>query len=142
MIEKALTLYRKHREVLLYLIFGVLCTVLNAAVYFVMRWLLPESGFRIAIANAVAWVIAVLFAYCTNRTFVFQSKSQKTQAVREFYAFVAARVFSLVLEMGILYGGVLLLHWSDGILKIIGNVVVVIVNYVLSKLIIFKQPTP
>jgi len=142
MIEKALLLYRKHREVLLYLIFGVLCTLVNIAAYFVMRRLLPESGLRMAAANTMAWIIAVLFAYSTNRAFVFQSKTKNGEAVREFFSFVAARVFSLVLEMGILYGGVLCLHWDEMVVKVIGNIVVIVVNYLLSKLIIFKRKAP
>ena len=140
MVQRVIALCQKHREKLIYLIFGVLTTVVNYVVYLLLRGWLPDSAYRLSISNTVAWVVAVLFAYSTNRTFVFRSKVRSAEGVRrEFLSFVGARVLSLFLDMAVLHAGVLLLHLDDRIVKIVSNILVVIVNYFLSKYLIFKK---
>ena len=94
-------------------------------------------GFIGQIANILSWIAGVLFAYFTNRKYVFESKNENK--LKEFISFVGARVTTLILDMIIMGVGVTFLHINDKILKLISQVLVVIANYVLSKLIIFKK---
>lgn len=138
-MDRMQALWKKYREVFLYLVFGVLTTAVNYLVYLFCRTLLPDGAYRIAAANLAAWVLSVLFAYYTNRRFVFQSRTGAAAAARELVSFVLARVFSLALDLAFVYAVVYLLGWDDRLAKLVSNVIVIIVNYVLSKLVIFRK---
>lgn len=128
-------------EMILYLVFGVLTTVINIVVYTFLRPRLPLGEVAAVLtANAVAWVLAVAFAFITNKLFVFQSKSFESKLFwRELLTFVGARLLSLgVDELG-MFLLVSVLQIGDLLSKIIVNVLVVIINYVLSKLVIFNK---
>ena len=131
-IEKLFT-----REMISYLIFGVLTTVVNLAFY----WLFTKViGVYYITSNVIAWVVAVIFAYVTNKLFVFESKSWEVKLViKEVIAFGAARVLSLLFETGFLALTVEVMGAPKFIAKIIAAVFVVIINYVASKLFIFKK---
>lgn len=131
-IEKLFT-----REMISYLIFGVLTTVVN----FVFYWLFIEIiGIYYITSNVIAWIFAVIFAYVTNKLFVFESKSWEVKLViKEVIAFGAARVLSLLFETGFLALTVEVMGVPKIIAKIIAAVFVVIINYVASKLFIFKK---
>ena len=134
-MEKIRALIEKHRELVSYVFWGGMTTVVNYAVYFLLR----QAGVHYAAANVAAWAASVLFAYFVNKIFVFRSRDWGWRvALRELWQMVAARVFSGALEQGLLMLFVELLHCPDGPVKIVANVVVVVVNYVLSKWIIFK----
>lgn len=137
--DTAKELFARYREQVMYLVFGVLTTIVNYVLYLLCGRVFPEGVWRIGAANLVAWVLSVLFAYVTNRRFVFRSGSTGGAAAREVVSFVAARAFSLVLDMGVLYMAVYLFGWYDWVSKIIANVVVVIANYIFSKLFIFRK---
>lgn len=124
---------KKYEEVILYLIFGVLTTIVNILVYY----LLTKIGLWYILSNILAWAIAVLFAFVTNRKFVFKSKNNNM--LKEFYLFVSARIFSGVIDTLIMFVGIDILKISDLIIKVFANVVVVIINYIFSKLIIFRK---
>jgi len=125
-----------NRETILYLFFGIVTTLINYAVYYPCRWI----GIDYRIANILAWIVAVAAAYITNKIFVFESKSYAPQVLfREIATFTAARVFSLVCEMAFLMLTVEVLHANDLIMKLIAAVFVVILNYIFSKLFIFKK---
>lgn len=124
---------KKYEEVILYLIFGVLTTIVNIIVYY----LLTKLGLWYILSNILAWAIAVLFAFVTNRKFVFKSKNNNM--LKEFYLFVSARIFSGVIDTLIMFVGIDILKISDLIIKVFANVVVVIINYIFSKLIIFRK---
>lgn len=128
-------MYIKHKEVVNYLIFGFLSFVVSMVTYYLSRLV-----FDYVVSNIISWVIAVLFAYTTNKLFVFESKTNDMKAlVKEFIKFIGGRVFTLILETLILYLMVDLMHINDLIVKMIAQVVVILTNYVLSKLIIFKN---
>ncbi len=141
-----LKIYYAKKEVWDYLIFGVLTTIVSWLSYVVIsRIYLPffyegtDSAMAL-ISNALSWVVAVAFAYWTNRTFVFKSTTTGLGPVfKEFMAFVGARVFSFVVEQGLLFAFVEWLGVGDIIAKLIISVIVVILNYVFSKLFIFKK---
>ena len=130
-------LIRKYWEVLSYLIFGVLTTVVNYLVYLPCYNLL---GWPAAVSNAVAWVFAVAFAYLTNKPFVFKSHDWSLKVVLpELGKFVACRVASGVLETVSLLVTVDLFCLDGNIMKLITSVLVVIINYVGSKLLVFRK---
>ena len=130
-------LFMKYKEVISYLIFGVLTTVVNFVVYFACT-----DGLHInyLAATAVSWVAAVLFAYVTNRKWVFESKVRGFMPIlREMAVFVGCRVFSGVMDMGIMFISVDMIGISDRIAKFITQVAVVVLNYIFSKIIIFRN---
>ena len=130
-------LIRKHWDVLSYLFFGVLTTVVNYVVYLPCYNLL---GLSAAVSNAIAWVFAVAFAYLTNKPFVFKSHDWSAKTVfSELVKFVACRIGSGVLETVLLLITVDWMDWNGNIMKLITSVLVVVLNYVGSKLLVFKK---
>lgn len=138
-MKKIKELYLKYKEVINYLIFGVLTTVVSLAVYYilVLTLLNPENAFQLQVANILSWVAGVTFAYFTNRKYVFESKEQNK--LKEASKFVLSRVLTLLIDMLIMFVGVTLLHLNDKIFKLISQVAVVILNYVFSKIFVFKK---
>lgn len=136
-MEKIRILIRKHYDVLAYLFFGVLTTVVNYVIYLPCYNLLQLSA---AVSNAIAWVAAVAFAYVTNKPFVFKSHdwSAKT-VVPELTKFVGSRVASGALETAIIFVTVDLMLWNGNVMKLVTSVLVVIFNYVASKLLVFNK---
>lgn len=141
MLKKLKNLYKKYEEVISYLFFGVLTTVVSLVTYllFANTFLSEKSDLDIQIANVLSWFCAVTFAYITNRIYVFKSKTKGKEQFKELTNFIGARLASLLVDMGMMYVLYSLMHINDGIAKVIVQVVVVIMNYVLSKLIIFKK---
>lgn len=138
-LEKLIDLYSRYKEVINYLIFGVLTTIVSLVSYYlcVFTFLDPNNPVELQIANVISWILSVAFAYFTNRKYVFESKSKNK--VTEASKFVLARLTTLVIDMLIMWLGVTILHQNDKIFKLISQVVVIISNYVLSKLFVFKK---
>ena len=136
-MEKILALFNKHRDILVYLIFGVLTTVVNYVVYLPCYNLL---GISAAVSNVIAWVFAVAFAYVTNKPFVFRSHdwSRKT-VIPELTKFVGSRIASGALETGIIFLTVDCFLWNGNAMKLITSVLVVVLNYIANKLLVFKK---
>lgn len=125
------------RETILYLVFGVVTTLVNLVVFQVCDSLLRLPW---EISNIISWVLAVLVAFFTNKIFVFKSKDMVLKTLLwEFSTFSGARVFSLLVEYAALWLLIDLLFVKKFISKIIVNVIVIVINYVFSKLIIFKK---
>lgn len=152
------------REIITYIIFGVLTTAVNLVTFYIFKkifisigWegvfnkLLGSAGRDKALellgsgtdyldATVIAWTVAVIFAFVTNKLIVFESKSWKPAvAGKEFVGFIGARLFSLLVELVFMFVMVTLLKWNDFVAKFIVQVIVVILNYVFSKLLIFKN---
>lgn len=137
MIEKIRALVIKHWDIVSYLFFGVLTTVVNYLVYLPMYNLL---GISAAVCNVAAWVAAVAFAYLTNKPFVFKSHDWSAKTVLpELGKFVGCRVASGAMETAIIFVTVDVLGWNGNIWKIVTSVLVVILNYVASKLLVFRK---
>ena len=136
-MKKLLSLIKKYEEIISYLFFGGLTTVVNYIVYLPCYNLLNLSG---ALSNAIAWVVAVAFAYLTNKPFVFKSHdwSGKT-VIPELTKFVGCRVGSGLVETAIIFVLVDLLALNGNIIKILTSILVVILNYVASKLVVFRK---
>ena len=136
--RKLLVLIKKHKDILLYLIFGVLTTLVNYAVYLPLY---HYAGFSAALSNVLAWVAAVVFAFLTNKPFVFQSHDWHPKTLLpELGKFLGCRVFSGLGETALLFLTVDLLRGSGTVWKLLTSVLVVIANYVASKLLVFKSP--
>ncbi|MCI7333062.1 MAG: GtrA family protein [Mollicutes bacterium] len=138
-IKKVWNLYKKYDEMINYLIVGGLTTVVSLGTYYfcVYTFLNPNNAFQLQIANIISWISCVTFAYFTNRIFVFKSK--RTDKLKEAISFYGSRIATLLLEMGIMFVFVTILHFNDKIIKLVAQVVITILNYVLSKLLIFKK---
>ena len=129
----------KKKEIILYLIFGVLTTVVSLLTYYIctITFLNPNNAIEIQIANIISWIIAVLFAYITNRIFVFKSKEKNIS--KELISFIGSRISTLLIEMLTMFLFVSLLQFNDKIIKIIAQIIVIIGNYITSKLFVFKK---
>ena len=137
MIEKIMSCIRKYWEVLSYLIFGVLTTIVNYLIYIPCYQLMGMSA---SVSNMIAWVVAVAFAYLTNKPFVFRSRDWSLKTViPELSKFVSCRIASGVLETGILLITVDILGWNGLIWKLFTSVLVVVLNYIGSKLLVFRK---
>lgn len=124
-----------NRETIVYLIFGVLTTVVN----YIIFWLCRRIFIPVLIANIISWVGAVIFAFITNKLFVFESKNFRLkQLIPEIIGFVGARVLSFLFEEGFL-AVTYYLGMNEYVAKLIASVVVIIVNYFASKFLIFKK---
>lgn len=137
MIQRIKELIVQYWEVLTYLVFGVLTTVVNYLVYLPVYNLL---GLSAAVSNAIAWVVAVAFAYLTNKPFVFKSHDWSAKTViPELTKFVGCRIASGAAETLILLVTVDILQWNGNIWKLATSVLVVILNYIASKLVVFRN---
>ena len=137
MFEKLRALAEKYWDVLAYLVFGVLTTVVNYLVYLPLY---NGAGLSATASNAVAWVVAVAFAFLTNKPFVFKSHDWSAKTVfPELGKFLGCRIGSGLMETGIIFLFVDLLRWDGNIMKLATSVLVIILNYVGSKLLVFKK---
>ncbi|MBR3973576.1 MAG: GtrA family protein [Oscillospiraceae bacterium] len=136
-MKQLCALFHKYYDIISYLFFGVLTTVVNYIVYLPCYNLL---GLSAAVSNVIAWVAAVAFAYLTNKPFVFKSHDWSAATViPELTKFVGCRVGSGLLETAIIFVTVDILNWNGNVMKLVTSVLVVILNYVGSKLLVFKK---
>ena len=134
MIQKICVLFQgKYREQVMYLTFGVLATIISIVTFIVcVNFFCLDP----LLANIISWVISVCFAFVTNRRMVFRSTEQN--ALKQFFSFIAGRVFTLLLEEFVFI--LLLLVWHNtALIKLIGQTVVIITNYIISKFFIFQK---
>lgn len=135
--DKLVDFIDKRYDVLVYLVFGGLTTVVNFAVLFPCVNVLGMSP---TVGNTVAWIVAVAFAYVTNKPFVFESHDWSVSVVGpELAKFVSTRIGSLVIEDVILFVTVQTFGWNLAIWKLVTQVLVIIINYVGSKLLVFRK---
>ena len=136
-MEKLINIYKKNEEILNYLIFGVLTTIISIASYAIFTNIF---NIDILISNILSWILSVLFAFVTNKLFVFKSKNNSFKAsIVECLKFYASRLFSLGAESLILHVGATILHINDMFVKVFAQVIVIILNYILSKILVFKK---
>ncbi len=139
LMKKIKELYLKYKEIINYLIFGVLTTVVSLGTYYalVLTILDANNPVELQIANIISWIVCVTFAYITNKKYVFTPTNKSI--IKEMIEFYTARLASLFIDMGLMFLLVSTLHFNDKIVKIIIQVIIIIVNYILSKLIVFKK---
>lgn len=128
---------KKYRSFIAYAVFGVFTTIVNIASYSVCY---NNLGLSNTFSNVIAWILAVTFAYLTNKVWVFDSKSWKRDVLKkEVMAFISCRIATGILDLVLMYVSVDLMDWNALLMKICSNVLVIILNYVFSKLVIFKK---
>ena len=137
MMHKIISYAQKHREIVTYIAFGVLTTAVNFLVFLFSRELLKLSA---TVSNIAAWILAVLFAFFTNKLFVFKSKSWfRKVVIPEFVKFVTCRIGSGIVETVFLFVTVDCINWNGTILKLIASGFVMVLNYFLGKCVAFKN---
>lgn len=130
-------IYKKYKEIINYLIFGGLTTLVSIGTYALFTIVF---NIDYLVSNVLSWIIAVLFAFITNKLFVFASKSRsKKQVSKEIVSFFFFRIVSLGIQMIIMYVFVDLLSINDLITKVIAQVIVILSNYIFSKVFVFKN---
>ena len=129
------TLFLKYKEPIMYLFFGGLTTVINIVAYHLLYEVMSVSN---TLSNIIAWVLSVLFAFITNKVWVFESKERGAALLREAVSFFGCRAATGVLDLAIMFLCVDLLSLPATPCKIGSNVLVIILNFVFSKLLIFK----
>lgn len=139
-MKKILELYKKYKEVINYLVFGGLATIVNFVSYYLFARILQIDEI---VSSVLSWFCSVLFAYVTNKLFVFESrKDTKIEVLKEMVIFFLARIVSGILcDVGTFALMVKVFKINDIVAKLLTQVMVVIVNYIFSKLIIFKKDT-
>lgn len=137
MVEQIKKLLIKYRELISYVFFGAITTFINIATYYVCFNLLAISNVP---SNIIAWIFSVLFAFVTNKLWVFESKSWKSEILfKEFTYFISVRLLTGVLDTAIMYVGVDLMNFDGLIVKVFSNIFVLVSNFIGSKFLIFKK---
>lgn len=138
-MNKLIEIYKKHKEIINYLIVGGLTTIVSLATYYicVCTFLNPDNPVELQTANIISWIVAVFFAYFTNKKYVFESKEKNI--LKEGTKFIGSRVTTLLLDMLVMYVGVTILRFNDKIIKIISQILVIVGNYIISKLFVFRK---
>lgn len=130
---------KRNREIISYLIIGVLTTIVSLICYYLLTItiLSPNNPLELTIANIISWIISVLFAYITNRKYVFQSKDKNI--LKEASKFTLSRVTTLIIDILLMFIFVSILHFNDKIIKLLVQIIIIILNYIFSKLLVFKK---
>ncbi len=138
-MKKIISLYKKYKEIINYLIVGGLTTVVSMAFFYgsTLTFLDGNDAIELQIANVLSWIGAVFFSYVANRIFVFESKSPKI--LKELVSFVSSRLLTLLLDMGTMFVLSTLLHINYNFSKIVAMVLVTVGNYVISKIFVFRK---
>ena len=143
MINKALNLYKKYKEIINYLIFGVLTTIVSLISKYLLLFTIfdASNAIQLQITIIISWILSVLFAYFTNRKFVFESNNKNK--LKEFINFIVARLSTLLMEMAIMWFFITFLKLNSDLYVIIftmlSQAVIIVGNYIFSKLFVFKK---
>ncbi len=132
-LEKYTNLNKKYKEIVNYVIVGGFTTIVSILSYYFFRIFLQNY----VLCTILSWIAAVSFAYITNRKYVFHSKEKNI--CREFFEFTGSRVLSLLSEIAIMFILVDFLNIKDKLAKIIVQIIIMILNYVFSKLFVFRE---
>jgi putative flippase GtrA len=138
-MNKIIEIYKKHREIINYLIVGGLTTAVSMVIFYGSTWTFLDGNdaVQLQVANVLSWIGAVIFSYFANRIFVFESKEKNI--LKEFLAFVSSRLLTLLLDMGTMFVLSTLLQINYNISKIVAMVLVTVGNYVIGKFLVFKK---
>lgn len=132
-------IYKKYEELINYLIIGILTTIVSLATYYLLTLTILDATnkLHLQIANIISWIACVTFAYFTNRKYVFKVKNKSN--IKEVINFYLSRISTLVIDMIIMYIFVSILKYDNRIVKLITQILIIILNYILSKFIVFKS---
>jgi len=128
--------YKNHQEVMRYLVFGGISTIINIIVFVLLEYF----GFSTLVSNTFAWIVSVIFAYFTNKMCVFYIKvNNKNELIKEISSFLGCRIFTLIIDEIYMYVTIDIFNFNSILMKIISNVIVIILNFIFSKLFVFKK---
>lgn len=132
-------IYIKYKEMINYLIVGGLTTCVSLLTYYLLTFTIlnPNISTELQIATIISWIISVLFAFFTNKKYVFESKNKFN--LKEMISFILSRLSTLFIEMLLMYLLVTICKYNDKIMKIAVQIIVIILNYLLSKFLVFKK---
>ena len=138
-MSKIINLYKKYKEIINYIIVGGLTTVVSLGTYYacVYIFLDPKNGVELQLANIISWIAAVTFAYFSNRKFVFESKNDKV--LKEATKFYLSRLSTLLIDMLFMLIFVTLFKINDKLAKLLVQFIILVLNYIFSKLFVFKN---
>ena len=135
-MSKITELLKKYKELIMYLVFGVLTTLVNIGAYYIFA---HPFELNTVLSTVLAWAVSVLFAFFTNKFFVFESKKSSLFGfLKEIFLFFTARLSTGLLDVFIMFIFVDKLAINDMLIKIVSNIIVIVLNYVLSKLFVFR----
>ncbi len=135
--------YRKHQEGMRYLIFGALTTIVNILSYailssVILKWI-PSESIKVNTSEIISFIISIIFAYITNKIYVFKSKTNNIhELLKEITSFTGCRIFTEILSI-LMMNIAIWLHINDILMKVVANIVVIILNFVLSKILVFAK---
>ena len=134
-------LYLKYKEIINYLFFGILTTIISLLTYYILILTIldPNNPIELQISNTISWIISVTFAYITNKKYVFNSKSKKIK--QEIITFYSSRLSTLLIDMILMFIFVTVLKLNDKIIKVFTTIIIIMLNYILSKIFVFKKRT-
>ena len=140
-MNKLINIYKKYQEIINYLIVGVLTTLVSIFTYFILSLILDiNNNILFIFANIISWICAVVFAYITNKKFVFNSATfNRKEEIKLFSMFVSSRITTLLIELIFMFLTVKVLLLNDKISKVIAQIIVIILNYIISKIFVFKK---
>ena len=129
----------KYEEIIRYLIIGVLTTIVSLGVYYLLVFTIfnPKIPLELQMTNIISWICAVIFAYVTNRKYVFKIENKSSK--KEIIKFFTSRISTLFIDMLLMYILVSLCNFNDKVIKLLVQVIITILNYVFSKFIVFKK---
>lgn len=132
------SIYKRYKELIHYLVVGGLTTLVSLGSYYglVFTVLNPDNPLQLQAANLISWICAVTFAYFTNRWFVFESRNP--HILKEAASFYTSRVGTLLMEMVLMFLLVSVIHWNDKLVKLLVQILITVVNYIISKFIVFR----
>ena len=128
----------KYKEIISYLIFGVLTTLVSLLSYYLLSTFVFNINrpFWLMVVNVISWILSILFAFFTNKKYVFKNDEK---GLNQFFKFVGGRIYTLVLDVLIMFIFVSILHFNDKIIKIISQIIIIVANYVISKIFVFRR---
>lgn len=136
-MKNIMKLYKKYEEIINYIVVGGLTTVVSLGSYYlcVLTVFDPDNAVLLQAANIVSWILSVTFAFFANRKYVFKSKNP--DILKEASKFYGARLLTLGIDMGVMFLTVSVFHLNDKIMKIVSNIIILILNYIISKFLVF-----
>jgi len=140
-MRKIINLYKKYKEIINYLITGILTTLISISSYFILSIILDiDNNIYFIAANIISWICAIIFAYVTNKKFVFTSITENTKdTLKEFSLFAISRIATLLIELIFMFISVKILLINDKFAKVIAQIIIIILNYIISKIFVFKS---
>ena len=138
--KKIWAIYDKFKEIFNYIIVGAFTTIVSLVSYFIFSRILNiDITIYFVVANTLSWILSVLFAYITNKMFVFESKTKGNETFKEMIKFVSSRILTYLIDLALMLVFVKLIHLNNDISKLIVQFVVLVLNYILSKLLVFRK---